>query len=72
MIMVRYKQQNQTHVFARDVSGAGRARNDNCLCAFKFIVRLCMISLKLGSTVYLHFYPQTITITAGQTESARR
>ena len=31
-----------------------------------------MISLKLGSTVHLHFYPQTITVIAGQTESARR
>ena len=44
----------------------------NWLCVLKFSVRLCMISLKLGSTVHLHFYPQTITIIAGQTESARR
>ena len=31
-----------------------------------------MISLKLGSTVHLHFYPQTFTIIAGQTENTRR
>ena len=60
--------QNQTHVFARDGSGAGRVRNDNWLCVLTFSVRLCMITLKLASTVRLHFYPQTITIT----ESARR
>ena len=28
--------------------------------------------VKLGSTLHHHFYPQTITIIAGQTESARR